>query len=279
MNKYISPTSKQFFAFNVWDFASAKAIIDAASKNETPIILQTSMKVFSKLDKSDFRTFVTQYSKQKKVNVYLHLDHCKKREVFEDAISARWDSVMIDASEKPLLENIQITNEICRMAHEQNVLVEAEIGHIAGVEDGEEITQGGIADIKDVELFINNTSIDFLAVAIGTAHGLYKGKPSLHYELLEKTGKISKIPLVIHGGTGLSDDMFKKLLSYSNVKKINISTDVKQAYLSGLRLYQKNNLLEKDGFDPLKIIANIHDCIEQMALHYLNLQKQGVCYE
>ena len=279
MNKYISSSSRQYFAFNVWDFASAKAIIDAAAKSECPIILQTSMKAFSKLDKNEFRTFVTQYSKQKKVNVYLHLDHCKRRELFEDAISAGWDSVMIDASERPLLENIQITNEICRMAHNHNVLVEAEIGHIAGVEDGEEITQGGIADIKDVDRFIKETDIDSLAVAIGTAHGLYKGKPTLHYELLEKTGKISNIPLVIHGGTGLSDDMFKKLFSYPNVKKINISTDVKQAYRAGLCLSQNEKLLEKSGFDPLKVVANIHDCIEQMALHYLNLQKQGVCYE
>ncbi len=279
MNKYLSPTSRQFFAFNVWDFSSAKAIIDAASKSETSIILQTSMKAFAKLDKKEFRMFITQYSKQKRVNVYLHLDHCKKRELFEDAITAGWDSVMIDASERPLLENIQITDEICRIAHEQNVLVEAEIGHIAGVEDGEEITQGGIADIKDVEIFINNTGIDSLAVAIGTAHGLYKGKPSLHYDILEKTANISDIPLVIHGGTGLSDDVFKKLLSYSNVKKINISTDVKQAYRTGLCLSEKEKLLEKDGFDPLKIVANIHYCIEQMALHYLNLQKQGVCYE
>ena len=270
--KYLNPNSEQFFAFNIWSIDSAKAVIDAAVSKHTNIILQTSMQAFSKIDKLELRNFVSNYSKRNKVSVFLHLDHCKKKEMFIEAINAGWDSVMIDASDCPLQENFDITNEICVLAHANNVLVESEIGHIAGVEDGVGVTQGGIAELKNIETFIKNTDIDFLAVAIGTAHGLYHGKPELHYELLEETGKISTIPLVIHGGTGLSDDMFRKLLAYQNVKKINISTDVKQAYLNGILYAEKSQFLKSEGFDPLKVEAGIHDSIMQMASHYLDLQ-------
>ncbi len=274
MKNYINPQSEQFFAFNVWDFSSAKAVIDAASLLDKNVILQTSMKAFSLLERLEFRNFVSSYSSKKHIQVFLHLDHCKEEELFSQAINAGWDSVMIDASDKSLEENIRLTNHVCEISHKYNILVEAEIGHIAGAEDGINVTQEGLADIGNVEYFIRNAQMDFLAVAIGTAHGLYHGKPSLHYELLEQTNAISDIPLVIHGGTGLSDDVFIKLLSYPNVKKINISTDVKQAYREGIIKSYEKSLLEKEGFDPLKVVKNINESIRSMATHYLNLQKQ-----
>lgn len=269
---YIHPASEQFFAFNVWDIASAKAVIDASAQRRIPVILQTSMKAFAKLDKKEFRTFVSQYSEGRDAKVYLHLDHCRKQTMFTEAIDSGWDSVMIDASDRPLEENIRLTNEICNLAHERNVLVESEIGHVGGTEDDICTVEGGIADISSVEYFINHTSVDSLAVAIGTAHGLYHGIPDLHYELLEQTARFSDIPLVIHGGTGLTDEMFRTLLSYKNVKKINISTDVKQAYLRGIQKSLDEGLLKKDGFDPLSVAANMHDSIEMMVLQYLDLQ-------
>ncbi len=273
--KYIHPASGQFFAFNVWDIASAKAVIDASAQRRIPVILQTSMKAFAKLDKKEFRTFVSQYSEGRDAKVYLHLDHCRKQTMFTEAIDSGWDSVMIDASDRPLEENIKLTNEICNLAHERNVLVESEIGHVGGTEDDICTVEGGIADISSVEYFINHTAVDSLAVAIGTAHGLYHGIPELHYGLLEQTSRFSDIPLVIHGGTGLTDEMFRKLLSYKNVKKINISTDVKQAYLRGIQKSLDEGLLKKDGFDPLSVAANMHDCMLSMALHYLDLQIGG----
>lgn len=269
---YIHPASEQFFAFNVWDIASAKAVIDASAQRRIPVILQTSMKAFAKLDKKEFRTFVSQYSEGRDAKVYLHLDHCRKQTMFTEAIDSGWDSVMIDASDRPLEENIRLTNEICNLAHERNVLVESEIGHVGGTEDDICTVEGGIADISSVEYFINHTSVDSLAVAIGTAHGLYHGIPDLHYELLEQTSRFSDIPLVIHGGTGLTDEMFRKLLSYRNVKKINISTDVKQAYLRGIQKSFGEGLLKTEGFDPLPVVANMHDSMLSMSLHYLDLQ-------
>lgn len=271
MKAYINPNSSQFFAFNIWDIASAKAIMDAAQIKQKPIILQTSMKAFSLMDLEAMRFFVTTYAKKKAIPVYLHLDHCKKIEMIREAIAAGWDSVMIDASDKLLDENIELTNYVTELAHEKNVLVESEVGQVSGVEDDITVSGTGVARVEDIQKFLKNTNVDMLAVAIGTAHGQYTGIPDLHYDLLQQTGKMTKIPLVIHGGTGLSDDTLRRLFSYQNVKKINISTDVKQAYRLGIERCYKEQEIKEKGFDPLKVTGWIHDSICKMTMEKLSL--------
>lgn len=268
---YLSPSTPPFFAFNIWDIPSAKAVMDAAAKVGRPIILQTSMKAFSLMDLEEMRFFVTNYARKKGISVYLHLDHCKKQEMIRQALDAGWDSVMIDASERPLSENVELTNQVTEMAHAVGVLVESEVGQVSGVEDEISVSGSGVARMEDVERFVRETKVDMLAVAIGTAHGQYHGEPHLHYDILAQTAEITKIPLVIHGGTGLSDEVLRKLLSYPNVKKINVSTDVKQAYLRGIAASSEAGLLAEAGFDPLKVTTQIHDAIEALALKKLAL--------
>lgn len=271
MKAYINPDSPHFFAFNIWDIASAKSIMDAAQIKQKPIILQTSMKAFSLMDLEAMRFFVTTYAKKKAIPVYLHLDHCKKIEMIQEAITAGWDSVMIDASDKLLDENIELTSYVTELAHGKNVLVESEVGQVSGVEDDITVSGAGVARVEDIQSFLKNTNVDMLAVAIGTAHGQYTGIPSLHYDLLQQTGEMTKVPLVIHGGTGLSDDILRRLFSYHNVKKINISTDVKQAYRLGIENCYKEQEIKEKGFDPLKVTGRIHDSICKMAMEKLSL--------
>lgn len=178
---------------------------------------------------------------------------------------------MVDASEQLLLENIKWTNQVCGIAKEHGVLVEAEVGQIAGVEEEIKVQEAGIACIEDVKQFLEGTEVDMLAVAIGTAHGLYKGTPSLHYDLLSQVAELADIPLVIHGGTGLEEGELRRLLSYKNVKKINISTDVKLAYRQGICKSLKNGELETAGFDPLKVTEAIRHSICKMAKEKLML--------
>lgn len=271
MKAYINPNSPHFFAFNIWDIASAKSIMDAAQIKQKPIILQTSMKAFSLMDLEAMRFFVTTYAKKKAIPVYLHLDHCKKIEMIQEAIAAGWDSVMIDASDKLLDENMELTNYVTELAHGKNVLVESEVGQVSGVEDDITVSGTGVARVEDIQKFLKNTNVDMLAVAIGTAHGQYMGIPDLHYDLLQQTGEMTKIPLVIHGGTGLSDDTLRRLFSYQSVKKINISTDVKQAYRLGIERCYKEQEIKEKGFDPLKVTGRIHDSICKMAMEKLSL--------
>lgn len=275
MNRYIHSDSEQYFAFNIWSLETAKAVIDAASIVHKDVILQTSMKAFESLEKEELRTFVTIYSQKKNVRVYLHLDHCRRVDVIQKAVELGWDSVMIDASDKPLEENIRLTNEVCAAVRGKEILVEAEIGQIGGTEDEISVRDAGVARMEDIQTFLQNTTIDMLAVAIGTSHGLYRGTPKLHYDLIEMTGHLSNVPLVIHGGTGLTEEMFLKLLSFHNVKKINISTDVKQAYRRGIEESIQNGYLKEKGFDPLKVEAAIHDSIESMAADKLTLLRSA----
>lgn len=274
VEKYITQKSQQYFAFNIWNIESAKAVLDAATYQKQNVILQTSMKAFSEIDKEELRFFVTNYVRYKGINAYLHLDHCKRMDYIEEAITYKWDSVMIDASDKSLGENISITNEVCALAKDRQVLVEAEVGQINGVEEEISVTEAGIARIEDVMEFIRATDVDMLAVAIGTAHGLYKGIPNLHYDLIEDVRKITDMPLVVHGGTGLTDEMFLKLLSYDNVKKINISTDVKLAYRQGIEEAYRDGIMEKNGFDPLKVTDYIHQEIMNMTVAKMELLKK-----
>ncbi len=271
MQPYIHHDSQQYFAFNIWSIESAKAVMDGAAALKKDVILQTSTKAYELLDKQELRAFVNSYAAKTGVHAYLHLDHCKKMDLINEAVRYGWDSVMIDASDQPLSENIRLTKIVCDSARVKNVLVEAEVGQIAGQEDEVSATEAGIARIDDVRTFLQNTCVDMLAVAVGTAHGLYKGTPNLHYDLINQVIHLSDIPLVIHGGTGLSDETFMRLLSYGNIKKINISTDVKLAYRRGIDESIQNGYMLKERFDPLKVNKRIHDAIEDMTVNKLKL--------
>ncbi len=271
---YITPKSPPYFAFNIWSMESAKAVIDGSAKTGQDVILQISMKAFQRLDKEELRRFVTSYMEKRKVHAYLHLDHCRDLEQIKEAISYGWDSVMIDASDKPLEENIAMTNLVCGIAEETGTLVEAEIGQIFKTGDKGHNAESGIARIEDIKTFVKNSKAHILAAAVGTSHGLYKGLPKIHYDLIEGISEFTDIPLAIHGGTGLTDEMFLKLLSYGNVKKINISTDVKMAYRWGIMESVQKGYTDESGFDPLKVENVIHDSLEEMAVNKLRLLRK-----
>ncbi|MBP2657237.1 MAG: ketose-bisphosphate aldolase [Firmicutes bacterium] len=259
------------FAFNIWDVNSAKAIIDAAAERNKNVILQTSPGIYKDMDVKETRAFVKSYAERKKINVYLHLDHCKDLTVIEDAISMEWDSVMIDASDLSLHENIQKTNQVIQMAHKRNVLVEAEIGQIKGTEDNIDMQENRISSRQDIKRFLIETDIDMLAVAFGNAHGMYKGRPKLDYNLINYVALISNIPFVVHGGSGLADEEIRKLSRLENVKKINISTEVKLAYRKGILISLENRLLEEEGFQASLVEQSIYEAIYQMAFYKLGI--------
>lgn len=260
MQSYLDNQSA-VFAFNIWDINSARAVIDAAAKQKHNVVLQTSAGAFCWLPRRQLREFVTSYGKESGISVWLHLDHCRDMKMISQAVAAGWDSVMIDASDKPLEENIMVTNAVVEMAHSQNVLVEAEVGRVQGVEDHIEVRKEAIASKQEIERFLQETGIDMIAVAFGNAHGIYHGEPQLHYELVEYTGKISDIPFVVHGGSGLPDEDLKRLMAIHNVGKINISTDVKLAYRRGLLEAEKRKALDQEGFQAINVERYVHQAI------------------
>lgn len=265
--KYIAKDSPQYFAFNVWDTESARAIIDAGEETGHGVILQTSARVFRQLPAGEFAAWVRSYAGKRGVPVYLHLDHCSDLQEIFDAIDQGWNSVMLDASRLPLEENIAQTRQVTAAAHQHGVLVEAEVGAIGKTTDAEIATAGW----EDINAFLAQTEVDLFAAAIGTAHGLYHGAPHLDFDLIRRIGERTEVPFVIHGGTGLSAGTFQQLLDCPNVKKINISTDVKQAYRRGILLCEKEHLLEQAGFEATKVEQKIYREIKEMARQKLQL--------
>lgn len=260
---------KPRFAFNIWDFESARAVIDASSLLRKDVIIQTSTNIFKILPAKTFSEFIKSYSAYKEVNVLLNIDHCKERETLFHAVDNGWDMVMVDGSSLSVQENIAFTNEIVSYSHKHNVLVEAEVGQVKGIEDDIDVQQDAIASKEDIQRFITETDVDLIAIAFGNAHGEYKVKPNLHYDLVEYTTSITDKPFVVHGGSGLSDEVLKRLISINGVKKINISTDLKLAYYDGIN--EMISCMSRDDFRPIDANKIVYQKVKEVAISKMKL--------
>lgn len=192
------------------------------------------------------------------IPVCLHLDHGTSFESCKKAIDAGFSSVMIDASKHELEENIRITKEVVDYAHQFDVTVEAEVGHIGGTEDN--ITGSSTnATLEDCLTLVNGTGIDSLAPALGSVHGLYKGEPNLDFETMARINENLSIPLVLHGGTGIPDYDIKKAIS-CGISKININTELQIAWHEAVKKFVLEN---PDAYDPRKVIGSGKDSMKE----------------
>jgi ketose-bisphosphate aldolase len=251
------------------DYSTVRAVIQAAERGNSPVIIQTSVKTVNYYGYTPIVNWVKHLADNAEVPVALHLDHCKDLEVIRRCIEAGWSSVMIDASLSPFEENVRITREVVDMAKKYNVTVEGELGAIVGVEDDIFVDEDEsyLADPESCVRYIEATGIDVLAPAIGTAHGLYKKKPNLNFDLLKNIAERTNIPIAIHGGTGLTEEMFKKCIE-NGACKINISTDLKHVFRTSIEAFYKENPGE---YEPLKVLAHMEKGIENLITSYINV--------
>ncbi|MDO4287820.1 MAG: class II fructose-bisphosphate aldolase [Eubacterium sp.] len=256
-------------AFNIVNEMTAKASVEAAEALNAPIILQTSVKTVKQFGISEMMGFLKPIVKNAAVDVAIHLDHSTDVDFTLACIEGGWSSVMYDGSKLPLKDNIQNTKAVVEAAHKKGVTVEGELGAIVGVEDDIVVKEGesALADPKDCKVYLEATGIDAFAPAIGTAHGLYKGEVKIDYDLFKKIESFSPCPLVLHGGTGLSTDTFKRLIDLG-AAKVNISTAIKIAYCSGMGEYTK---MHPDQNDPLKLDAFVKDKVKEVVLKHIKL--------
>ncbi len=183
------------------------------------------------------------------IPVVLHVDHGTYEGCLE-AIEAGFSSVMFDGSKLSLEENIEKTKEIVALAHAKNITVEAEIGHIGGEEDGV-ADELAYAKVEDAFMLAKETGIDLLAPALGSVHGIYKGEPKLDFDRMLKIKELTNLPLVLHGGSGIPDEMIKKAIS-CGICKLNINTELQMAWAKGVREKISN---DNSVYDPRKIIG------------------------
>ncbi len=249
-------------AFNMIDYNSARAIIEGAVEMKAPIIVQVSVKTIRHWGFKPIATWVRMLAETVDVPVALHLDHCHERDVIEKCIDAGWTSVMFDGSALPFAENMARSEEIYRLTEAAGVGLEAEIGAIGGVEDDKFVAEDAaiLADFDECIRFVANMpNLAVFAPAIGTAHGFYKGKPKIAYELLEWITARVPIPIALHGGTGLSQDQFDRCIA-AGCAKVNISTMHKHRFIEGFL----NVRVEKPKLEePLPFIISQYEAMKK----------------
>ena len=231
--KIAEQTQTAIPGFNIDNIEIPEAIMAAAEQYSCPVILtigQGAIKAGQMLYLTDV---VRRLAEQTSVPVVLHLDHGTGYDQVIQCIRAGFTSVMFDGSNLPFDQNVEITKQVVKAAKAVGISVEAELGAIGGVEDG--IFRGGnnLVDVQEVERFIHEVEVDALAIGIGNAHGLYKGTPNLDFDRLEACQRLSPPPLVLHGGSGIPDDMIRKAIRLG-IRKINVATEIRDAFMAGL---------------------------------------------
>ncbi len=239
---------------NINNLEWARFILEECEANSSPVILGVSEGAARYMGGYDVvACIVKSLIKDLEINipVALHLDHGSTFEACKSAIDAGFTSVMIDASRFELDENIRITKEVVNYAHPKNVTVEAEIGHVGGEEDGI-ANELMYAKVDECIIFASETNIDFLAPALGSVHGLYKGEPKLDFERMLEIKEKTNLPLVLHGGTGIPDEMIRKAIE-CGICKINVNTELQIAWSKAVREFLDAN---EKVYDPRKIIKS-----------------------
>lgn len=258
-------------AFNTHNLEMLPAIIKAAGKQKTPVIVQTSCGTANYVGHKNLVAVCKSMAEEYGVDVVLHLDHAKDFDEIRKAIRAGYSSVMFDGSSLSFKENILGTKQVVNFAKEYGVSVEAELGTVGGTEEGIVVSQAEVfyTDPKDAVEFVAETGIDALAVAIGTNHGQYMSKTVISFDQLKQIKEVVDIPLVIHGGTGVKDDDVKKVIDLG-IRKFNVGTELLVGWNRQSKVcYEENkeNISNRDNVVPCL------DKIEEIVSRKINLFK------
>lgn len=235
-------------AFNVENMEMVMAVIAAAEELNAPVIMQTTPSTVKYAGLDYYLANVATAAKNAKVPVAMHLDHGSSFSLAMQALRQGYTSIMIDGSHSVFEENIAITKSVVNACKPSNIPVEAELGKVGGKEDDLDGGDGGYTDPKEALEFVQKTGVNSLAVAIGTAHGVYKGEPKLDLDRLVEIRKIVDVPLVLHGASGLSEEAVKESIK-RGICKVNFATELRIAYTDGVK-----ELLEEkpETIDPKK---------------------------
>ena len=228
LNEVLKKAQKEKYAvglFNTTDTDMLQAVIEAAEESNSPVILGTAEVLLPYGELKLIAPSVIAAAKRASVPVVVHYDHGLTFERCLEALQLGFSSVMFDGSAKAYGQNVEETKEIVKIAHAFGASVEGEIGHVGEAAQGDESLENMYTTVAEAKEYLENTGVDALAVAIGSAHGVYKKKPKLNIERLKEIADAVSVPLVLHGGSGLSDDDFKNTIR-EGIAKVNIFTDL-----------------------------------------------------
>jgi fructose-bisphosphate aldolase class II len=257
-------------AFNIVNDLSIEAVVAAAVEERAPVILQTSVKTVHMYGRPQLYDIVRGLVRGVDVPVTLHLDHCPDRVVISDCLAGGWNSVLFDAHQLDVAENLRQTTEVVAEARRAGAHVEGEIEGIQGVED--DLGSDEAPSVQSLEVavdFIKRTGVDCFAPAVGNAHGQYRRAPTLDAQRVSDLVAATGVPMALHGGTGLADEQFTDLIA-RGCAKVNISTALKETFLrSGLEHLRIAE--ERDTWDPPALFRHQREAVKQMAVRHIRL--------
>lgn len=250
-------------AFNVENMEMVQAVVAAAEELQSPVILQTTPSTIKYADLEYFYANAKTAAEKATVPVVMHLDHGNSFELAMKALRVGYTSIMIDGSHDPFDENVTVSKAVVDACSPSGVQVEAELGKLGGKEDD---LDGGddnpYTDPEEAKLFVEKTGIDSLAVAIGTAHGVYKGVPKIDLDRLAEINNLVSVPLVLHGTSGVPDNDVKECIK-RGICKVNYATDLRIAFSNGVNEVLHAN---PETIDPKKYSAKGREAVKEYVM-------------
>lgn len=258
--KELQKKKKALLATNFYNFETLQGVLLAAKTVKQPLILQLTRSSIDYMGLPVAVNLARSLLTLHEVEGWIHLDHGDTYDLVSQCLDAGFDSVMIDASEKPFAENVRITSKVVRLAEQYGASVEAELGYVAKL--GQSADATGFTDPQEAKLFVDETGVNALAVAIGTAHGFYKAEPKLDLERLSLIREATDAALVLHGSSGIADNILQEAAS-RGVCKINLATEIKNIFMQTV----KDNLVHSNEIDLRKLfpraIGEVQHLIEE----------------
>src|SRR5699024_4268628 len=223
-------------AFSAHNAETIQGILWAAEEESSPVMIQVGQKAIQYMGMERMQKMIELFSSDITVPISIHLDHSREYKQTLKAIQLGFQSVMFDGSSLPFDENVRITKKVVENGSLLNIGVEGEIGTIGGIEDDITVAQEdvNITSVEEAATFSSRTAVDYLAISMGTAHGLYKSPPKLRFQRLKEISGEVKKPIVLHGGSSVPDDQVRKAISLG-ISKINVDTELRQSFTLGVQ--------------------------------------------
>lgn len=252
-------------AFNFYNLDILFAALEAAEEENAPVILEIYHVYYPFLHKKVIADAVLEALRSASVHCYLHLDHATDPAVILDAMDAGFQSVMIDASLKSLEENIAMTKSVVAEAKRRGVFTEAEIGHVPPAAEISDPCRLRLAEADECRRLVQETQVDSLAAAVGTAHGVYRMAPKINFQRIRDIAGVVNVPLVLHGGSGTPDEAIRTAVS-CGITKVNVGTELKHAWSKALRAG-----LDAGELEPRILSAGAREAVKKVARQKIRL--------
>ena len=256
-------------AFNIDNLESAMAVSEIMHEMRTPVIVQMIPRTLNYGGIAIYPAMMRELMADCPVDYALHLDHGSSLALAKKCVAGGFSSVMFDGSLMPFEDNIKFTKEVTDFALPMDVSVEGELGTIGGKEEGDTDLEASYTKVSEAEEFVRRTNVSTLAIGVGTAHGVYKGTPHINIERIKEIHAAIDTPLVLHGASGLSDEVLKDCIA-AGITKINFATELRQAYTNGIKAEFAK---DPEVFDPKIYMRGAIDNIKEVLMHKIN-----ICY-